>query len=289
MRSEQEMLDLIIHTAKDDDRIRAVIMNGSRVNPSAPRDIFQDFDIIYIVSDATFFRNNRSWIKRFGELMILQMPDEMGNQTPKPDGTFMFLMQFKDGNRIDLRIFPISMLKELKADSLSLLLLDKDGMFEPFSTPNENSYFPNPPTAKEFSDCCNEFWWVCPYVAKGLWRQEITFAKNMQDQVLRDELMKMITWHIGVKTHFLKNPGKYGKYFNKYLEPVHWEMLQKTYADADIENTWEALIIMCDLFRLIATRVASYFGFEYPYSDDENVTAHLHHVRDLPQDAKEMY
>ena len=66
-------------------------------------------------------------------------------------------------------------------------------------------------------------------------------------------------------------------------------MLQKTYTDADIENTWEALIMMCYLFRLTATQVASYFGFEYPYSDDENVTTHLHHVRDLPQDAKEMY
>ena len=40
MRSEQEMFDLILQTAREDDRIRAVIMNGSRANPSAPRDIF---------------------------------------------------------------------------------------------------------------------------------------------------------------------------------------------------------------------------------------------------------
>ena len=39
MRSEKEMLDLIIRTAQDDVRIRAVIMNGSRANPNAPRDI----------------------------------------------------------------------------------------------------------------------------------------------------------------------------------------------------------------------------------------------------------
>ncbi len=30
MRSEQEMLDLILTTAREDERIRAVIMNGSR-------------------------------------------------------------------------------------------------------------------------------------------------------------------------------------------------------------------------------------------------------------------
>ncbi|MCX5973532.1 MAG: aminoglycoside 6-adenylyltransferase, partial [Coprothermobacterota bacterium] len=33
---------------------------------------------------------------------------------------------------------------------------------------SEGSYFPQPPTAKAFADYCNEFWWVCPYVAKGL-------------------------------------------------------------------------------------------------------------------------
>ncbi len=34
MRSEQEMFELIINTARNDDRIRAVIMNGSRANPN---------------------------------------------------------------------------------------------------------------------------------------------------------------------------------------------------------------------------------------------------------------
>lgn len=30
MRTEKEMIDLIMNTAKEDERIRAVIMNGSR-------------------------------------------------------------------------------------------------------------------------------------------------------------------------------------------------------------------------------------------------------------------
>ena len=38
MRNEQEMLELIVNTAKNDDRICAVIMNGSRTNPNAPSD-----------------------------------------------------------------------------------------------------------------------------------------------------------------------------------------------------------------------------------------------------------
>jgi aminoglycoside 6-adenylyltransferase len=200
MRSEQEMLELIVRTAEDDDRIRAVIMNGSRANPNARRDIFQDFDIVYVVTDVDLFRNDPAWIDRFGKLVILQMPEAMGDPPPLNAGQFVYLMQFTDGNRIDLTLFPIAKLHEFKRESLSLLLLDKDGIVEPFPTPGESDYLPIPPTAKAFSDCCNEFWWVCPYVAKGLWREEIIYAKHMLDQVLRQQLMKMLTWHIGVKT-----------------------------------------------------------------------------------------
>jgi aminoglycoside 6-adenylyltransferase len=45
MRTEQEMFDLILNIAKKDERIRAVFMNGSRTNPNAVKDIFQDYDI----------------------------------------------------------------------------------------------------------------------------------------------------------------------------------------------------------------------------------------------------
>jgi aminoglycoside 6-adenylyltransferase len=289
MRSEREMLELIVGTAQCDERIRAVIMNGSRANPNAPRDIFQDYDIVYIVADVTPFKNNFEWIKRFGEIMIMQLPEEMQDPPPSNDGGCVYLMQFADGNRIDLGIFSIEKLNELGRDSQSLLLLDKDGMVEPFAPPSESDYLPRPPTAKAFADCCNEFWWVCPYVAKGLWREEITYAKHMLDQVVREQLMKMLTWHIGVKTRFSRNPGKLGKYFQHYLEPELWIMLQETYADASYDSTWKALFTMCHLFRRVARPIAEQFGLNYPHGDDQRVSAHLEHVRCLPRNATEMY
>ncbi|MBN1450576.1 MAG: aminoglycoside 6-adenylyltransferase [Anaerolineales bacterium] len=289
MRSEQEMLDLILDTARSDERIRAVIMNGSRANPNAPRDIFQDFDIVYVVTDVAPFKNNYEWIERFGELMILQEPEDMGEQLPRDDGWFSYLMQFSDGNRIDLGILPLTKLDKIVEDSLSLLLLDKDGIIAPFAPANESKYLPKTPSAKAFFDCCNEFWWVCPYVAKGLWRQEIIYAKFMFDQAVREQLMKMLAWLIGVQTQFSRNPGKFGKYFEGYLEPELWDMLQKTYADASYEHTWEALFTMCDLFRIAALRVADHFGYHYPHKEDGNVSAHLRRVRALPRDAQEIY
>jgi aminoglycoside 6-adenylyltransferase len=289
MRSESEMLDLILDTAKRDERVRAVIMNGSKINPNAPKDFFQDYDVVYIVTEKDSFLADPGWIKVFGELMILQLPDEMSD--PPPEGTdyYAYLMQFADGIRIDLSLYPVSKLDKLEHDSLTLTLLDKDGILPNFPPPNDSTYIPNPPTARAFFDCTNEFWWVSLYVAKGLWRQEIVYAKHMLDLYVREELMKMLNWYVGMKTDFQKSPGKLGKYLEKYLEPELWELLMHTYSDADYEHTWQALITMGELFRRVAIPVAQHFSFDYLYSEDERVSAHLRHVHELPRDAREMY
>jgi aminoglycoside 6-adenylyltransferase len=289
MRTESEILELIINIAQSDDRIRAVLLNGSRANPNTPRDLFQDFDIVYLVTEAASFHHDFNWIKRFGEIMILQLPDDMQDPPRSPNEGFAYLMQFMDGNRIDLSIWPKDKLNDRIKDSLSLVLLDKDHLIPPLALPNERDYLPSPPTAKQFADCCNEFWWMCSYVAKGLWRGQVTYAKYMVDPVLRGELMKMLCWYVGSYTQFAKNLGGFGKYLQQYLEPELWDMLMKTYADASVENTWDALDMMCGLFKKIALHVAEYFNFEYPEGDDKRVSAHLKHVRVLPKNAAEIY
>src|SRR5450756_3049774 len=77
MRSEQEMLELILGTARDYERIRAVYLNGSRANPNAPKDIFRDFDIVYVVTDTAPFLTDRHWIDRFGKILLMEEPDQL--------------------------------------------------------------------------------------------------------------------------------------------------------------------------------------------------------------------
>lgn len=281
MRSEQEMLDLILNTARQEDRIRAVILNGSRANPNAKRDSLQDFDIVYIVRELQPFLNEPGWIDRFGERIVMQTPDEMDDPHCEDRQRFAYLMQFCDGNRIDLTLISRQAFDAQPQDSLSVLLLDKDNDLPPFPAPSEVDYLPQPPSELEFSNCCNEFWWVCPYVAKGLVRQEIPYARHMHEAVVRPQLFKMLTWYIGLKTDFKVNPGKHGKYFKRYLEATLWELLKKTYANADYEASWQALFATCQLFSQVAQVVAE--GFTYPYrlQDDQRVRAYLQELHQI--------
>ena len=289
MRTEQEMLDLILTYARDHDEVRAVVMNGSRVNPNARKDPFQDYDIVYYVRDVEPFRRSMDVVRYFGEIMILQTPEDMANPPPENDGHYTYLMQFMDGNRIDLSFDGLHHTGVTFSDSLSLVLLDKDNLFGELPPPSDVGYLPQPPTAKAFDDCCNEFWWLNAYVAKALWRAELTHAKYMFDAHMREQLLKMLRWYVGVQTNFQKSPGKLGKYLKGQIAAELWALLECTYADSQPDHSWDALFSMDDLFRQIAKFVADHFGFNYPEQDDCRVSDYVRHVRSLPSDATTIY
>ena len=289
MRSEQEILQLIHDFVARDENIRAAVLNGSRANPNVKRDPFQDFDVACLVRDVHPYLRNWEIVRFFGDPMIVQQPEDMSDPPADGDGHYSYLMQFMDGNRIDLSFYPPAQWNQPTKDSLAVALLDKDGLLASLPPSSERDYLSKPPTEKAFQDCCNEFWWVCPYVAKGLWRGELIYAKTMLDEIVREELMKMLKWYFGIKTGFKMSPGKLGKNFKNVFEQEFLSEIESTYSDANFERNWESLFTMTALFRKIAHQVALTFSFEYPQGDDDRVSAHLRHVKSLPRDAKEIY
>lgn len=278
-RNEKFMFDLILNIAQKDDRIRAVIMNGSRASISAKKDIFQDYDIVYVVDDVESFVNDPLWIKQFGEVLIMQMPDEMDGIWPASKDSYAFLIQFKDWNRIDLTLRNIKKLAEMPSDSQSILLLDKDNIVKKFDPPSDKDYLPKPPTAKDFSYCCIEFFWVSTYLAKGIWRKELPYAKHVSEQCVKEELIKLLTWYAGIKSNYEHTIGKFGKYLENFLEPDLWDKFTQTYADANYDNMWKALFVMCDLFNEVALKISHYYGYQYNAQEYTGVIKYLHAVK----------
>ncbi|MFB1051984.1 aminoglycoside 6-adenylyltransferase [Paraliobacillus sp. JSM ZJ581] len=293
MRNEQEMMDLILKVAKNDERIRAVYMNGSRTNPNAPKDIFQDYDIVYVVKETASFIKNEKWINQFGDLLIMQEPDKIdqfNNIDIDFDRSYGYLMLFSDGNRIDLHIeIKEKMLDTYVDDKLTLQLLDKDNCLPEIHGPTDIDYRVKRPTELHFIGCCNEFWWCLQNVAKGIWRDELPYAKQMFERPVRDALDEMVSWWIGTNNNFKVSTGKMGKHFKDYLPEQYWEMYKDTYSDGNYENFWDSIFIACDLFRELAKDVAQSLSYTYLSDEDKNMMKYLNHVRRLPADAKEIF
>ncbi|MFB5677030.1 aminoglycoside 6-adenylyltransferase [Paenibacillus terreus] len=284
MRSEKEMMELILGFARNDERIRAVGMNGSRTNPNAPKDVFQDYDIVFVVKDIHSFVDHPQWVDYFGSRIIMQTPE------PVLDGYFSYLMLFTDGNRIDLTLCPVEKRDVWNGgDKLSVVLLDKDKSLPKLAAPTDEDYRVRRPSAEGYADCCNEFWWVSTYVAKGLWRQEILYAMDHLNLYVRPMLIQMLEWQVGVNTDFSVSTGKNGKYLEKYMDRESWLQLMRTYPGGSYEDIWNALFVMGELFRSTAQDVAKHLHFEYPQEDDRRVTAHLQRVRHLEPGATAIY
>lgn len=161
MRSEKEMFELILEVAQRDERIRAVYMNGSRTNPSAPKDIFQDYDIVYVVTETASFLKDKNWIRIFGDLIMLQEPDKNDQSESTFHRSYGYLMLFQDGNRIDLHLqTKEAMLDEYLNDKLTIPLLDKDDCLPHIPDSTDIDYHVKQPTEGRFMSCCNDFWLV---------------------------------------------------------------------------------------------------------------------------------
>jgi len=276
MRSSKEIIKLVIAVAAADDLIRAVSMEGSRVDPAARQDQYQDFDITYYVTDMRAFYNNPDWVtKRFGELLIMQMPEAM--RRPDGGGHFNYMMIFPDGTRLDLTCQPIG---HVVVGEPSVTLLDKDSKMG-YQQLNGSFFNVKPPSPLDYYSCCNDFWWCLNNVARGIARDELAYVMGMLNTVIRPELHDMVDWHIGAQHDFQLSTGKLGRYYKQLLSPEFYARYAATYSDSDYANIQSALYIMCDLFHELAVDVAMQMGFSYRQDEEDGMRSYLGMMLDV--------
>lgn len=290
MRTEQEMLDLILNIAKQDERIRAVFMNGSRTNPNAVKDIFQDYDIEYVVKETKSFREDKSWIDRFGERLYMQYPEGNSLYPSDVENCYAWLIQFTDGNRLDLTICTLTQaFQNIGNDKLCKIILDKDKCLPYIPEATDETHWVTKPTECQFMDVCNEFWWGLNNVAKGLWREEVPYVMDMLNHVVRPMLIRLLGWKIGYATNFTVSIGKSGKYMYRWLKEGEWDTFLRTYPSGVVKDIWEAVFIMCDLFNDMAKEVSSEMNVNYNEVEANNSLKFLKDVFVLPKDAVKIY
>ncbi len=278
MRSENEMMDLILRKAREDDRVRACFLNGSRADENATHDEYCDYDIVYVVTDIRSFTNDVSWINYFGEMLILQKSTDWYTHPYDYNGTegFTYLMQFADGNRIDLSLVDITHISEVNEEEQPrIILLDKDNRKELYDVPAGEIYYVQKPTPKEYFDTCNEFWWLAVNVAKGIYREEFGFVKVYMEHYEIEMFHKMLAWEIGIDYDFKISVGKKNKYLKRYLSEEEMKRVMNVYPGGDFEEIKEKLFVMFDYFEELSQKVANHFGFEHKSDEANRVRSHV--------------
>ena len=273
MRTEAEMISLIKDIAFKEENIRAAYIEGSRTNPNAPKDIFQDYDIVYIVTTIKPFREDKEWINNFGKILYMHYPEDNVFYPSDVENCYGWQIQFADGNRMDLHVCT----KENALANLELyqILVDKDGIVPYPQETTDERYWVKEPREIEFKCTCSDFWWCLNNVAKGLWRNELPYAMDVRK--------------MGIENNFSVSAGKSCKYFKKYLQEETYRQFLATYSIAEIESIWNSVFEMCDLFQSTAVELSKKQKFVYDFEQAENSLSFLHHVRKLPANAKEIY
>ncbi|MBD5463687.1 MAG: aminoglycoside 6-adenylyltransferase [Lachnospiraceae bacterium] len=290
MRSETEMNQLFMDIANEDRRILAVYMNGSRTNKNVPKDIFQDYDVVFVVIETKPFIEDKNWICKFGNVLYMQYPDEHPDFPSDKENFYGWLMQFDDGNRIDLHVESAAHAKEhICDDKLCRILLDKEHILPKIPDSTDEDYHVKKPSEAQFQACINEFWWCSNNLAKGLWREEIPYVQDMANFVVRKQLEKMLSWKVGIKTNFNVSVGKSAKYLYKWLSEEEYQRYLNTYFGGNTSDAWESILSMCDLFDSATEYVAEKLGYSYNVEEGKAAAAFLKHVKCLPRNAKEIY
>lgn len=293
MRTESEIYSLILKIANDDEHILAVYMNGSRTDEKAEKDIFQDYDIVYVVDETKRFYGDDEFINKFGNILYMQSPDALDLSLGKDvdtESSYGWLMQFDDGVRIDLHVQSAEYAKQaIKQDELCKILLDKHSVIPPIHDSNDSQYHVKAPKQCEFDFVCNEFYWCMNNVAKGIWRDETPYVMEQLNFIIRPQLIKMLSWKIGYENNFSVSVGKSAKRFSKFLSHDTYNKFLQTYPAADKEQMITAAKMMFELFEESAKETAQNFHFVFDEKQAENSFKFFIHAVKLPKGATEIY
>jgi len=253
MRTDQEILELILETAKK-LQVDAVALSGSRTNQKVQTDEFQDYDIVYIVENLDELISDLSWIDQFGTRNIEQH-NILGNRR-------LYLMLFEDGNRIDLTLCPKVHIKEwVESEADFTVLEDTKGLFAPYSS-NPQRYWTSPATEKDFKKACNEFWWVSAYVVKGICRNQVIYATDHLYGICQQELLKVLAWQVASDREAV-DIGKNYKYLYNYLPAEKEKEFLNLLDFSSLDKITQTLLTTMQLFHQEAQSLAQKMDFKY--------------------------
>lgn len=264
-----DVINIMLNYAINDNNIRAVLLEGSRAYGKV--DKYSDYDIVYVTKMNAPYLNGAILpflTETFGEIAVMQTPDN-----GDVNDVYTHLIQFTKGVRIDLTFNSLEYLKRVPLESATAVLLDKDENFKNAATPSDEDFWLVKPGEEDFRGHCNEFWWVSPYVAKALARNQVLHALEIFSEIIRKEYRIMLEYLAGCRNNWkCVNTGKHSTNISYLLLPDdthYYDALIRSYVQADKEQIRNAIELLMTKYNSLASMVAEILNYEYDFGQAE--------------------
>lgn len=292
--------------------LRAALVLGSRARTGTdtPADAYSDLDLLLLAEDPNRYLDDAGWVAQIGRPRVTFV-----EETATGGGRERRVL-FDGGLDVDFSIFPVAVFAGL-SDALGQaaharttaptppadasparqaieaayalkdvarrgirILADKDGLLAhalPLLDRLPPADTSPSPSAHDFSETTNDFWYHAVWTAKKLRRGELWVAKSCCDSYMKALLLRMLGWHARA-VRGVGDTWHGGRFVERWADPAALAALRDAYARYDAGEVRRALRATMDLFRRIAGETAAARGFPYPADADEYATAL---VRDL--------
>ena len=275
----QHLETAIVRWAQAQTDVLAVLVIGSRARLANPADDWSDLDLILFVTDHERYASDTGWLSEFGEVIVSVFERH-------PSGDVEHLVVYADAAKADFYFTPGTAVLDAIWPSASYAPVIRRGARVLFARPDVVLTLPTavppspsaPPTAADLQTAVHATllngWRVAKYLRRGdLWR-----ARQLLDGRLRASILTMTEWHAQAQHGPHYDVWYDGRFLDQWADARVLAALPGIFGGYTIEQAWQNLLDVLDLFHWLAQETAVAHAFTYPHSAAAQITAW---IRDL--------
>lgn len=269
MLTYDDLIERITAWAAATPAIRGALILGSRARTDRPADEWSDLDVLIFTHDVETPIRESGWATGLAPHW-LTFVERTGDGSSWERRTL-----YEGGLDVDVAVFPAQALEAPEgampaafADVVRRgvrVLVDKDGaLARILSRPLPAQTLYAHPSAVEFDNAVNDFWYHTLWCAKHLRRGEVWWAKSGIDVHLKGYLQRMLEWHARATRGEAFDTWLRGRFLDEWADPRAVAELPGCFARYDRADLARALLGTMRLYRWLEDETAARWGYAPP-------------------------
>ncbi|MDD7732379.1 MAG: aminoglycoside 6-adenylyltransferase [Firmicutes bacterium] len=254
-RKPEEIVEWLEEQLGRMDQVRLLVRAGRWINPAATADKDSPYSWWLGSPDLDFWRDF-SFENFLGQPLI---QSSLLSFAP-----LCFRLLLSNRMRLDFLVDrPEAVVKRMEADSLTEVRVDKDDRVMEDRVTSDISHRTKSPDMEELRLLPGNFFREMSDMAFYLQGKELIPAQQALDRG-RKILLRLAETAVARSNGYSINLGEDLRNVGAYMDPNQYESLQRTYANTDMDNLWDALFQSCILFRKVGLAIDQGTSFDYP-------------------------